>query len=75
MTEFGSSPTLLDEMCRDPALMKRAIDAIPELQTRPADEKRYLGDLCKIGGVVHIWDGNVWVSADEGMQRVYLVQE
>ena len=75
MTEFGSSPCLLDDMCRDPVLMKRMTDGIPELQTRPADEKRWLGDLCKIGGVAHVWDGKVWVSVEEAMQRTYLVQE
>lgn len=72
--EFGSSPTLLDDTIADPALMARWEECIPDLNSRPSDERRFLGDLCKIDGVIHMWFDDKWWTLDELNARQFRVQ-
>jgi hypothetical protein len=60
--EFGSSPSLLDDGIRDPELARQLYNAIPDLANREADAVRYVGDLAKVNGVVHMWNGERWVN-------------
>lgn len=46
-------------------------ESIPELNTRQVDEPRYLGDLCKIDGIIHVWHSDLWHPLSDEMQKVY----
>jgi hypothetical protein len=37
---------------------------IPNLEDRPIGAQVFLGDVAKIGGVTHIWDGSEWVTLE-----------
>ena len=74
MPEFGSSSCLLDELATNPKLASQFMDAIQELSTRPPTEKRYLGDLCKIGGVIHVWMGEFWMTIEEANELKFYIQ-
>lgn len=72
--EFGSSPTptLLDDTLASPELLARWEESIPELTSRPPSEPRYFGDLCKIGGTIHVWKNGAWHSIDEENRKRWL---
>lgn len=70
---IGSSPDLWDDMQADPELAKRLYNAIPDISSRE-NEPRYLGDLAKVEGVVHIWDGSEWVRWDVMRDRTYNIE-
>lgn len=53
------------------AFMAKVISELPELKDIPKDQKLYIGDMVKIDGRVHMWDGQKWANED----TVYVVQE
>lgn len=60
--EFGSSPSLLDDAIRNPELAQRLYDGIPDITERENDSVRYVGDLAKMNGLVHMWNVERWVN-------------
>lgn len=73
MVEFGSSPCLLDELASNPTLAERFEADIQELQTRDPGEKRYEGDLCKIGDIIHVYRDGLWCPLNEAMSAKFVV--
>ena len=65
--EFGASPSLLDDAIRDPVLAARLYDGVPDMEDRAKDEVRYLGDLAKVNGLVHVWNGARWVNCHDAI--------
>ncbi len=74
MAEFGSSPCLLDEIATNLELAARMEAAIPDLENRPVGEWRYHGDLAKIGGVIHIWVGDRWMTLEAASRMTFQIQ-
>ena len=50
------------------------LDSIPNLEDCPKGVKKFPGDIAKIGGIEHIWDGVAWLTLKEANERVYNVQ-
>ena len=59
-------------LINDDEFMIRMLDSVKELKDYnfPPDHKFYRGDLVKIGGVFHMWDGEKWAN----QETVYNVQ-
>lgn len=60
-------------LINNPAFMAKVYESIKELKDYdfPPDHKFYIGDMVKIDGVLHMWDGQRWANKD----TVYMVQK
>lgn len=60
-------------LINNPEFMAKVYASVKELKDYnfPPDHRFYIGDMVKIDGVLHQWDGTKWANED----TVYQIQE